>query len=188
MIAFDIEHGNLTVNAETLLISAFSDIWEFDKSRRKEKAIKMLKFVFYIADITQKNPFNDSHHDQKEELAKRDAFRDAKYKFTKKEDDLIKTAIAWYEELNFNPLSRMLDQINKDIDSITYQLSQTTITTDNMSSRIKLMGEINKMVESKEKLEDAVKRSLAKAKVRGDMSSSPAEKGLLKLNGSKKNK
>lgn len=54
---FTVENNIVKPNTETLLVKEFLDIWEYDKSIKKEKALYNLAYVFFLVNPTKINPF-----------------------------------------------------------------------------------------------------------------------------------
>jgi hypothetical protein len=54
---FTLENNIVRPNTETLLVKEFLDIWEYDKSTKKEKALYNLAYIFFLVNPTKVNPF-----------------------------------------------------------------------------------------------------------------------------------
>jgi hypothetical protein len=180
-VKFDIKEGRLTIKPETLVVSAFSAIWEWDEDPKKTKALPLLKFVFYMSDITSDNPYIEMSEADRERLAKRDCWKDEKYKLSKIEQKLFNDAQAWYETLNQTLPWRSLRTMEKKIDQINSHLDETDITKENIEDQAKTMLMLDKLHQSRENVEDLVQKQLKKMKVRGGLERSPLERGLLNI-------
>ena len=180
-VKFDIKDGNLTIKAETLAISAFGAIWEWDKDKSKKKAISLLKFIFYMGDITSDNPFIEMSEKDRERLAKRDCWKDESYKLSKQEQELFDEAIEWYIGLNKTLPWRSLRVLDKKIDEINEHLENVSISDKNLEDITKMMLQVDKLHNTRESLEELVQKQLKKMKVRGGLERSPLEKGMLKI-------
>src|SRR5690606_28362554 len=109
-----------------------NEIWMHDKSRSKSKASNMLVYVIHMCDITDDNFMRDVPNEQRDPLAKKNAFGNENHKFTDEEQDMIDRAMAWYEVLNKNSVMRLSVALDKKIDEITefYDSNKITSTTD----------------------------------------------------------
>lgn len=180
-VKFDIKDQKLTVKPETLLIRAFNDIWKWDKSKTKEKALSLLKYVSFMHDITSDNPHVDDPAKDKEKLCKRDCWKDPNYKLSKEEQELYENAAAWYVELNKTLPWRSLRMIDDKIDQINDHLADKAITDQNFEDQMKAIERIDKLHQSREKVMEIVEKQLKKMRVRGGLERSPLEKGVLKI-------
>lgn len=180
-VKFDIKEGKLTIKAETLAISAFGAIWEWDKSQAKTKALALLKYIFYMGDITSDNSLIEMSEIDRERLAKRDCWKNENYKLSKEEQELFNEGIEWYVGLNRTLPWRSLRVIDKKIDQINAHLDVTTITTENIEDQTKALLQLDKLHQSRESVEEIVQKQLKKMKVRGGLDRSPLEKGMLNI-------
>jgi hypothetical protein len=182
MVDFNLVKGKLAIDPYTLTVSAFNDIWEYDKSKNKAKASNMLTYVFHYCDITQKNPFRNLPVGHKDQYARRNAFGNQNYKFKKEEQELIDRAIAWYEVLNKNSVLRMSMAIDIKLDQMTEFLldEKNKITTSvQFEDQSKVLGQLEKILQSKKRTDDFVRNELEKTKIRGNAKLSPLDEGIL---------
>lgn len=63
---FIIEDKKVFPNPETLLISPFIDIWNRDKGKEKEQALKEFGYIEFMGSVKNTNPFVDYKSDVKE--------------------------------------------------------------------------------------------------------------------------
>lgn len=181
MIEFDInEKGELTVKPEVLTVSAFNNIWRSDKAPNKMNALKLLRYVFFMASLSEKNPHRDIAYNLREAYAKKDVFGEPNYKFSKKEEELIEPAIRWYVTLNKDCVDRLSLAVNKQMDQITALLeSSEELTLHNYQKRVDLMKDIKNILISKQQTDEYVEKSKKKAKTKGNTARSPMEMGYL---------
>lgn len=181
MIIFDInERGDLMVDAKTLTVDAFYQLYKSDKAPNKLNAVKLLKYVFFMGDITEKNPHRDIAYHLREDFAKKDVFGDAKFKFSKKEEDMVNNAIKWYYTLNRDSVDRLAIAVNRQVDQITNMLETSEdLTLTNYKDRIDLMKDIKNILISKTQTDEFVEKSKKKAKTKGNAARSPMEMGLV---------
>jgi hypothetical protein len=180
VINFNIKDSKLIIDAETLTVSAFNDIWMFDTTKTKNKASNMLVYVYHMCDIRKENPFRDLPYHQKNEMSRRNAFGNKDYKFSEKEKQLIDRALAWYEVLNKSSVLRISMSIDKKLDQISEYLDQKEIKTDeDLEAQAKVMAQIDKVLTSKKRTDEFVINELEKSKIKAGSELSPLAKGLL---------
>lgn len=184
MIDFDIKDGRLIVSAESLTISAFRNIFESDKSKDKRQGVALLLYVYHVADLRVKNPFHDLHPEQRVPKAKRNAFRDEHYKFSKEEEAMVNEAIEWYAELNKNTIRMSLYIQNKKIYELQQLIDGTTMTLENRKAISEAMADLKKMDTDRAYFEKKARDEDADARNRGGMEASPRDKGKLQWEGS----
>lgn len=184
MVNFDIVNGKVVVDASTLTVSAFNDIWEYDtgKGSNKPKASNMLTYVFHMRDPREKNPFRDVPEHEKELVCKRNAFGNANHKFKEEEEALIKKAMAWYEYLNTNSIQRLSLSLDRKLDQMAAYLDDPIndiITPDQLDSQVDMIAKLDKIIISKQKADAFVKEEMNKTKVKGNVQRSALESGAL---------
>ena len=180
-VKFDIKDSKLTISASTLSVGAFLAIWEHDKSRGKEKALALLKHVFHMNDITSDNPMIDIPLSDLERISKRDCSKNSEYKLTEEEEELFEDASAWYQTINQRSPWRSLRVVDKKIDQINDHLNDHDINDKNFDDQLKAIERLDKLHLTREKIEELVEKQLKKARTRGGLERSPAEKGLLNI-------
>lgn len=92
---FKIEGMAVMPNPETLLISPFKEIWERDKSKKKELAIKEFSYIEFMTSMLRSNPYREYPEDRKHKVILEAIFKEAKWK----PDHLIYDAMAAIKEL-----------------------------------------------------------------------------------------
>lgn len=95
---FVIENNVAKPNVETLLISPFKEIWERDKSKDKEIAIKEFSYIEFITSMKKSNPF--AGYSEEVKSSKILEYLNINKKI--EEDELVKKAILLIEEFNTN--------------------------------------------------------------------------------------
>lgn len=182
MIEFNIVDRKLRIDAQTLTVAAFNEIWEYDTSKSKGKASNMLVYVFHCCDITERNPFRDLPEASKELYAKKNAFGKQDYKFPEEEERLIDAAKQWYNVLNKNSILRFSWAIDRKIDQMAdFMLNpENDITNiDQYESQAAEIAKVDKILQSKKRTDEFVLRQLEKTKIKGGQTLSPLEQGLL---------
>jgi len=86
---FEINEKTVFPNAETLLIYPFKEIWERDKSKRKDKALEDFAYIEFVTSMRKSNPFRQYPEEKKEEIVKKEIITQKDWK----PDELIKAGI-----------------------------------------------------------------------------------------------
>lgn len=93
-LLFQIQGKAVFPNPETLLISPFKEIWERDKSSKKEIAIQEFAFIEFMTSMLKSNPYREYPEDRKEEVIKKDIITEEDWK----PDELIEKAMEKIKE------------------------------------------------------------------------------------------
>jgi hypothetical protein len=169
------------------------DLYEWDKSQNKDKANKLLMFVFYLCDLTEENPLKDVPAEKKEEEAKFKAFADRRKEFTKSELKYLIPAIDCYIKYNSTPEERILNKFDEKSEQLRDKLESTKpITKTNSKGGIttfasntgiitKGLNELNTIKKSKASVVAAVRREAMSQSIRGQQTLSPLSKGNIQL-------
>ena len=91
---FDINDKIVFPYAETLMISPFKEIWERDKSKEKEIALKEFAYMEFVASMRKTNPYKGYSEKEKPQKVMKDLFKDAKWQ----PDNLVQQGIAKVKE------------------------------------------------------------------------------------------
>lgn len=92
---FYIYNKEVRPKPNTLLIPPFKDIWERDKSKEKEKAIKELSYIEFMTSVGNSNPYHGYPDKIRHEVVIIDLFgKDSKWK----PDNLVKAAMTKLHE------------------------------------------------------------------------------------------
>ena len=144
-------------------ISPFSEIWENDKSKEKEKAINKLKYLWFYTDY--ESPYFKYPEKEKNEKILSDVLKDTKFKIEK---DLI-LAIGKYKELNYTPAMETVDSAMSFVRNIQLffknvdltQVSNAKQVTDMFANMPRIIASLN------EAKKHADLEQLSNVKVRG---------------------
>src|SRR5690606_34257836 len=129
---------------------------------------------FHMCDITDANFMRDVPNDQKDALAKKNAFGNENYKFTKDEQEMIDRAMAWYEVLNKNSVMRLSVALDKKIDEITEFYDKNKISnTSDLDRQTNSMNKLEKILKAKKVADDYARSQTEKQRVKGGGSRSP---------------
>tara|TARA_R100001198_G_C5194675_1_gene185976 strand:- start:523 stop:1050 length:528 start_codon:yes stop_codon:yes gene_type:complete len=90
-----------------------------------------------------------------------------KFEWKGSKSQSIANAILKYRELQFDPLDAQLIAFNEKIDEYTRLMRTVTITEDNAESMQKIMIGIEKVLNTRQKLLDAIERRGERKKIKG---------------------
>jgi len=105
MKLFDIKGETIILNAQTLGIPPFKEIYERDKSKGKKKAYEEISYVTFLCDNTTDNRYRGYSEEERVRVLKRDFIKD----LTWEPDDLVKEAIEKFRELQKSPTSKLYE-------------------------------------------------------------------------------
>lgn len=171
MSIFTIKKDNkIDIAVENLIIPEFREIYDRDKSKDKSKAFNELAYVYHMADY--KSIYQNFSEVERSSKIMKDFFKESLWR----PDIEVNNAILKYQELQETPsmklwkaakkaFSKVEDYYNKvDINERDSRGNIVNKITDLSSS----IGNLGKMIESLNKLEDQIKKESAKeSKVRG---------------------
>ena len=154
------------ITTEALLIPEFKKIWERDKKKDKEKAIKEFSYIYFSTDF--KSPYVQSADaGLAEKVVAKDFMKDPKYK----PDKEIVAAIGKYVELQETPSMRLLKASLKTISNLTSYLETLNLherdkndrplyKPNDVTSALKAIGPV---IESLNKVKEQVEREVAQS-------------------------
>ena len=93
-------------------------------------------------------------------------------------NEKIANAIKKYKELQFDPLDAQLVAFNEKIDEYTRLMRDTRINEDNAESMQKIMIGIEKVLNTRQKLLDAIERRGSRQKIKGEAKMSYLEEQM----------
>lgn len=168
------------IDPETLTVRAFNDIWNYDKTEKKDLASNLLTFVFTMNDERELNPFRDVAFDKKEAACKNNAFGDSEYKFNNTEIELIRNATEWFRLLNSNAIQRLASASEKAIDRIASFLENHKVESmqdvKQIMDQLKVLGTV---IKGKKDMDKEVKEEMDKTKLKGGGKQSLNSRGIL---------
>jgi len=177
-------------------VTAFRDIWNHDKSKDKKAANEMLRYVFFVSDITIRNTYRDIMDFTERSLAaKYEVYGDKSKKFTLAQQKLVDEAIKSYNLVNTTESERALYTIDVQVKKIREKLAtqepkfeeNTNETTGitSFTSNVKLIKEAANSITDLLKIRDSIHKMIigeaALTKTRGGMARSPMEKGVFNI-------
>ena len=166
MDLFDLQKRRVIVHTKALLIPEFKVLWDRDKKKEKEKAIRELSYVYFITDY--KSPYIQSADpDLTEKVVAKDFMKDPSYK----PDKEVKEAIAKYTRLQQTPSMRLLTASLKTISNLTSYLETINLhdrdkndrpvyKPSDVTSALKSIGPI---IESLNKVKEQVEKEVAQS-------------------------
>lgn len=95
---FVIEGKKVYPNAETLMIPPFKEIWERDKSKSKDVAIKEFAYIEFVSSVKKSNPYRDYPENIRKKKVAEDVVKDKKWQ----PDRLILQGIDKVDEFQKN--------------------------------------------------------------------------------------
>jgi hypothetical protein len=192
-ISFDIKKERIVTDAKFFLFKPFVDIWNWDRSETKDKAHKMLRFIYLLCDITEECILKDVPVVKRESEALFHAYKDKNYKFTKKERELVEAGVACYIKYNETAEERLLGEFDNKAEELRNKLEDTTpeavkncnkgVTSFVSNSDIitRALKELDTVKKSKISVISAIKREALTQRVRGAAALSPNARGLIKM-------
>jgi len=168
---FQFSNNKIVFDPNVLSLPWFKVIWEADKSKSKEEAMKLLSFIFYLVD--NKSPYIGYPREERRENIIKDIIKDKKWK----ESEQVLEAIKKYEEYSVTRSSRLLDSTRGLIDRLS-EYFRTLKFDPNGDPEFELKkaaavqkatADIGKTIESLNNLEERVKKEITqKTTVRGN--------------------
>ena len=101
-----------------------------------------------------------------------------KYEWSGVRNEKILKAVQKYKELQFDPLDAQLVAFNEKIDEYTRLMRDTRINEDNAESMQKIMIGIEKVLNTREMLLDAIERRGSRKKIKGEAKMSYLEEQM----------
>lgn len=167
---FDIDKSKIILNPDVLAIPALKKIWDRDKTKDKEKAMKELSYIVFLCDFH--SPYKDLRSDEKEKIIKNDIFGDDNWKG----DKSIEEAIEIYNRLQITPSMRMLQSSKIAVEKVAKWFEEVDLTKEDGFGKLlysatdvsRNLKEIGSIVKSIASLEKQVKTELTEVSVRGN--------------------
>jgi hypothetical protein len=189
MISFVMKDGRLQMTEQFMMIPQFVDIWERDKTERKEHANKLLFYVYLMADLSEDCPTKDLDHSMKDQECRFLAFKSKNYQFEDEDVEYVQAALDAYKKFNENAEERMLKTYDKKIDEVRHMLDETTpqisdgvnnsgvtVYTSNVDIINRALKEVSNLVKAKNDLRQAILAGKGAGHVRGNLILSPRDK------------
>jgi len=158
---FKLDNSNrIIIDPDLLPIPEFKAVWEADKSKTKEKAIRELQFVYYIADF--KSPYRKSYREEDiYDIVKKDFIGDSNWKTP----DRVNKAIEKYKNLQETKILKFLYKAENALEQIenyfdTFDINN--LDADKQADAInKLLNNLSAVDNVSSRISDAIKRAEA---------------------------
>ena len=155
MLLLTIANNRLEISPYALTINEFKDIWDRDSSKEKDRAVKELSFIYFMADYKS----NYRAYDSSSRLLA--ITNDIELKDWTP-DDLIVKAIKKYEELQITPSIKFLKNAEQSLNKISSFITAYVPSDDETGAKFKaiiagvkalpdLLKSINNLTEMAEK-------------------------------------
>ena len=156
MKIFDIVGGEVVIDPTRLLIPEFKRLWEKDKSKSKNKAMKELSYIVFKFDLSVDNPYRGYSEYERDEVLKRDIFNNLNWH----PDKDVLAAIAKFQELMETTNVRVLLAAKQAAEELAkwfrgVKASDAEFSVAELSRSLKEVGSI---IKSLAQLEDMVKK------------------------------
>ncbi len=114
MIIFELKNYIVTFAPQALMLAPFKEIWDNDKSKDKEKAVKELSYVFYMSD-DRSDYMYILNEDERKEAVIRDLNLEPGWIIPQ----YINEAMAFYVEASTTTSTQMLKSTRGVIEKIS---------------------------------------------------------------------
>ena len=168
---FDLKNRQVTFAPQALMIPEFKDLWDRDKSKGKEKALREISYVYFLADF--KSPYVSSLSPEiLERTVAKDFLKDENYE----PDSKVLAAIDKYRELQTTPSMLLLEASLKTVHNLTEYLQNVDLQERDKNDKpiykpndiTGALSKIGNIVESLQKVKENVEREIMHtAKLRG---------------------
>lgn len=144
---FNNETWSLSVSDEAWALSPFNKILKRDKSRTKDTALKEMLFIFYYCDIKSDYLIISNLKERETEIVK-----DINLPKDWKLDDVIKTAIDFYESKSLTVIGKLYKNSLKAANDISDYLTTTDELLAERDDRGKPVNDITKITSAISKI------------------------------------
>lgn len=155
----DLKDGIVVVSPECLLIDPFKTIWGSDKSKTKEGAMKIIKYIWFYTDFN--SPYFQYTEENRSKAIITDVIKDKDFKVDKQ----IKEAIVKYKEINSSPAIEavesayaLMNKINIYFKNVNLEEVDAKKVTDIMINMPKIVASLNEAKRTAESEETTVQR------------------------------
>ena len=139
-----------------------------------ELGIKAMLWVALVCDYD--SPYRHFVERERVKSVSKSVFDKYEWKGVKNEKVILAT--QKYKELQFDPLDAQLVAFNEKIDEYTRLMRDTRINEDNAESMQKIMIGIEKVLNTRQKLLDAIERRGSRQKIKGEAKMSYLEEQM----------
>lgn len=155
----ELVNNTITIIPEALMIKEFKAIWDRDKSKSKDKALKDLAYVYHSTDF--QSIYRNYHPSTRESKIKLDVYDDRDHEI----DALIRDAQTKYRNLQTTYSMELLNDAEAGIDKLRTYFRSVDFAEDdegkaakNFIANVKQLGELVKGLKS---LREEVEKELS---------------------------
>lgn len=141
----ELVNNNLSISSEALVIKEFKTLWDRDKTKAKDKALKDLAYVYHSTDF--QSIYRNYHPDIRESKIKLDIYGDRNYKL----DGDIVSAQDKYKSLQTTLSMELLKDAELGLDKLRIYFKNVDFETDeegkaakNFIANVKQLGDLVK--------------------------------------------
>lgn len=176
-----IKDNKVVIDANALIVPELKKIWEKDTSKDKKKATPILTYIHVFSQTDETAPFYQADYKDLDGLSRRLAYGDSDFRYSEKEEVEIYQAVQAYITVKINAEQRMIKIFDSKIDEMRRLINDTTLVLKedidskgnakfltNLPIVTKVMMEIDKILEAKEKIEARIRKQSNNSKVKGD--------------------
>jgi len=180
VIEFDIE-----IDQSCLLVPELYALLHSDKTDEKLQGKKCLMYVFYMAELNMVlNPYTEMSNADRGPYIRRIIFKDG-LKPTPTQERLITDAIAAYHRCNINSLWATMRTQDEEIYNLNELLRAEKATAENATGRSKILMDIEKITQARERTRVMALQEESAARNRGNIILSALEDRAVQLDVSK---
>lgn len=189
MLKFILDKHHVTVDPVSLTLEPLREIWNADKSKNKDEAIKLLTYVHICAQIDEDAPFAKSDPTEVSTLARREIYGSYEHEFKGKfNEKYLEEAITKYqlafdtpEQASVRVFDKKIYEINRLIDNTNIEIEKVAIRggvdyVSNFPILNKMMQDMTKINAARESLKNTIMKQNSTGAVRGQRQVSFLEK------------
>lgn len=168
---FDYKDYKVVINPDEVAIPPFIEIWNRDKSKNKDTAVKEISYIWFLCNF--KSPYNVYNDEEKEWKIRNDFLKDDSWR----PDTLIKEGIEKYKEFTntssmkfLASAKKALSNLQKYFDNINWaKLDEKGRPVYKVNDVVAALAKAGFIMESLDKVQKRVEQEIeAEAKIRGD--------------------
>lgn len=145
----ELVNNSMSILPEALMIREFKALWDRDKSKTKERALKDLAYIYHSTDF--QSIYRNYHPDNRESKMKLDIYGNRDYQI----DKLIDAAKAKYRELQTTLSMELLSDAEFGLDKLREYFKNVDFSEDeegkaakNFIANVKQLGDLVKGLKS----------------------------------------
>lgn len=141
----ELTNNVLIIQPEALVLQEFKCIWDRDRSKGKDRALKELAYVYHTTDF--QSIYRNYHQDTRETKIKLDVFGDRNWK----PDEKIAIAQVKYRELQTTLSLELLNDAESGVDklrdyfkNVNFEDDENGVAAKNFIANVRAMGDLVK--------------------------------------------